>query len=301
MDCGEKIAKLRKEKHMTQAELGTKLNVTYQAVSKWERGESYPDFETMVRIAEIFRVNVEYFSYNGEVAVAQKQQTKSKAMVGVCSMCGKVLRKGEVAEEDPALLCADCVVRRDRMQAQEEYEKQARLRQAEAERQRKLREEENARNMKRAEAREELRKRRTWGFVVGGLLAAAILIIGIICTVSSDVASQGAVIGGTIALTLLSFTLVTQIFWGGAVRNVASTGGKVIGTPGIIFSFDLDGFIFLIAMKILFAVLRFIVWFVTMAFFVLVATVISPFTFIPCLVRVVRDIRDGYDSLEGDY
>ena len=46
MNNGEKIASLRKAKGMTQAELGAELNVTFQAVSKWERGESYPDFAT---------------------------------------------------------------------------------------------------------------------------------------------------------------------------------------------------------------------------------------------------------------
>lgn len=40
MNIGEKIVKARKEKGMTQAELGSELHVTFQAVSKWERGVS---------------------------------------------------------------------------------------------------------------------------------------------------------------------------------------------------------------------------------------------------------------------
>lgn len=40
---GSTISNLRKEKNMTQAELANKLNVTDKAVSKWERGISYPD------------------------------------------------------------------------------------------------------------------------------------------------------------------------------------------------------------------------------------------------------------------
>ena len=61
MNNGEKIASLRKAKGMTQAELGAELNVTFQAVSKWERGESYPDFDTMSRLAKLFGVPLSYF------------------------------------------------------------------------------------------------------------------------------------------------------------------------------------------------------------------------------------------------
>ena len=43
MNLGTKIAKLRKEQNMTQQELANKLNITDKAVSKWERGLSYPE------------------------------------------------------------------------------------------------------------------------------------------------------------------------------------------------------------------------------------------------------------------
>ena len=61
MTCGDKIAKLRKQRGMTQAELGNELNVTYQAVSKWERSESHPDFDTISRISKLFQVPISYF------------------------------------------------------------------------------------------------------------------------------------------------------------------------------------------------------------------------------------------------
>ncbi|MDO4324690.1 MAG: helix-turn-helix transcriptional regulator [bacterium] len=38
---GAYIAKLRKEKHMTQSQLAEKIHVTDKAVSKWERGVSH--------------------------------------------------------------------------------------------------------------------------------------------------------------------------------------------------------------------------------------------------------------------
>ena len=47
MNLGTKIAKLRKEQNMTQQELANKLNITDKAVSKWERGLSYPDITSI--------------------------------------------------------------------------------------------------------------------------------------------------------------------------------------------------------------------------------------------------------------
>ena len=49
---------LRKNKGFTQEELAARLNVVRQTVSKWEKGQSVPDSEMLVRLAEIFEVPV---------------------------------------------------------------------------------------------------------------------------------------------------------------------------------------------------------------------------------------------------
>lgn len=61
---GGKIAKARKEKNMSQAQLARLLFISPQAVGKWERGESIPDIITFNRIAEILGVDLNYFSEN---------------------------------------------------------------------------------------------------------------------------------------------------------------------------------------------------------------------------------------------
>ena len=53
---GEFIAKLRKEKGMTQKELAEKLFVSDKAVSKWERGQSLPDITMVNPLAEALEV-----------------------------------------------------------------------------------------------------------------------------------------------------------------------------------------------------------------------------------------------------
>ncbi len=53
---GEFIAKLRKERGMTQKELAEKLFVSDKAISKWERGQSLPDITTLNPLAEALGV-----------------------------------------------------------------------------------------------------------------------------------------------------------------------------------------------------------------------------------------------------
>ncbi len=55
---GKNIATYRKRASLTQAGLAAKLNYSDKAVSKWERGESMPDVQTLVQLAELFGISV---------------------------------------------------------------------------------------------------------------------------------------------------------------------------------------------------------------------------------------------------
>ena len=57
-EIGEFIAKCRKEKKLTQAQLAEKLNITDRAVSKWETGKSMPDSSIMLELCEILGITV---------------------------------------------------------------------------------------------------------------------------------------------------------------------------------------------------------------------------------------------------
>ncbi len=54
------ITDLRREQHLTQAELAERLNYSDKAISKWERGESIPDIAVLKQIADLFSVKVDY-------------------------------------------------------------------------------------------------------------------------------------------------------------------------------------------------------------------------------------------------
>lgn len=56
---GMMISSLRKEKGMTQVELAQQMGVTDKAVSKWERDLSYPDINSIPKLAEVFGISVD--------------------------------------------------------------------------------------------------------------------------------------------------------------------------------------------------------------------------------------------------
>lgn len=313
MELGDKIAALRKTHGMTQAELGAELNVTFQAVSKWERDESLPDFATVSKMAKLFGVALEYFAddtdgadgnppiataenavaadgadaQNGEVNANDEQCATAEnaaapiepKMLGVCTKCGRVVYEGQQSGVTKALVCKTCYER--------VRETVVKKREEEA----KKRAEETKKKQARAAARKaEIASRRNKGFIVGGIIAAVSLLVCIVSTALSD--ARGGLFALEIVSCILSpymwFAFVSQLFWGGVVRRVCATGGAVIGTPGVIFSLDFDGVVFLIAAKIFFALLRALVFCITSLFFVLVGFVIAPFTFIPRLAHVIK-------------
>lgn len=53
------LIKLRKEKGLSQEELADKLAVSRQAISKWERGESLPDTDNLIRLAKLYGVSID--------------------------------------------------------------------------------------------------------------------------------------------------------------------------------------------------------------------------------------------------
>lgn len=60
MDIGDRIAELRKKKEMSQEMLAGKLDISFQAVSKWENNISYPDIKLIPKIANILECSIGY-------------------------------------------------------------------------------------------------------------------------------------------------------------------------------------------------------------------------------------------------
>ena len=59
MKFNEKLIELRKKEGLSQEELGYKLNVTRQTVSKWELGQTTPEMDKLVEMSKIFNISVD--------------------------------------------------------------------------------------------------------------------------------------------------------------------------------------------------------------------------------------------------
>ena len=57
MTLGERLAKLRKEKGLSQEEVADKINVTRQTVSKWELDQSLPDFDRIMPLCKLYNIS----------------------------------------------------------------------------------------------------------------------------------------------------------------------------------------------------------------------------------------------------
>ena len=66
INIGAHIADLRKKKGVTQEQLANALNISPQAVSKWETNTSVPDTQIVALIAEYFDVSIDYLFYGEE-------------------------------------------------------------------------------------------------------------------------------------------------------------------------------------------------------------------------------------------
>lgn len=76
-EIGEFIAKCRKEKKLTQAQLAERLNITDRAVSKWETGKSMPDSSIMLELCEILGITVNDL-LSGEKISMESYEKKSR-------------------------------------------------------------------------------------------------------------------------------------------------------------------------------------------------------------------------------
>ena len=66
MEFSERLKELRKQAHLTQVELASKLGIVQSSYADWERGKKKPTQDNLVKIAQIFNVSVDYLVGNSE-------------------------------------------------------------------------------------------------------------------------------------------------------------------------------------------------------------------------------------------
>ena len=56
---GENIKRIRRERNLTQEEVATHLGISFQSISKWERGDGYPDITMLPALSNYFGISVD--------------------------------------------------------------------------------------------------------------------------------------------------------------------------------------------------------------------------------------------------
>ena len=77
MNLSEKIIKIREENNLTQDEMAEKIFVTRQAISKWERGVSYPSLDVLRLISKEFKI-----SMNNLLDISENEKNKEYKPIG---------------------------------------------------------------------------------------------------------------------------------------------------------------------------------------------------------------------------
>lgn len=72
----EKLVRLRKEANLSQEQLATKLYITRQTLSKWEKGESVPDMNHLLLLSEEFEMGLDELVL--DIQTNDKELVKSK-------------------------------------------------------------------------------------------------------------------------------------------------------------------------------------------------------------------------------
>ena len=163
---GKTIQMLRANKGMTQAELGNALNVTYQAVSKWENDLSQPDLSTISAMCKLFEISLDQFiaiSEGKDIVPTGTREQISDATVNAINTSTAEIVRAELERQ---------------REEQEEARRQAVLAA------RRAKEQAAARERKRLEMLEKQEKHHEsvvfrWGFWLGIVAAVVFIIVGI--------------------------------------------------------------------------------------------------------------------------
>lgn len=347
MSYGEKIAALRKQRDMTQAELGKKLNVSFQAVSKWENGFSEPDLDTVKKICEIFEISVsDFFDEKAPEKVSSPAEDESLPVpTAYCSRCHRPLYRVnnfEVPDQDGELhiLCKRCKDEYDKKKNvsknwfekdfAKETEKELPIQKSaqesaskpspmafcskckkplyntadfvvlpgkdgqiqrvvcyacKAKDEAKQKEEEQKRIARKREKQK--KSGFAWG-TVGGCLLGIILLAGQIV----ENRSVAEVIFWGIFGFYAGFAFLSQAIWMNSVFACLMFFVRSFRLPGVIFTLDLDGILFLLAVKIVGAILAAMLSVCCFLLGLVISVIYALFSF---PFAVVQQARGEYD------
>ncbi len=282
-DYGNAIKILRKRNQMTQTTLAERLNISGQAVSKWENNLAQPDFDTILKLTGIFNITLDEFSKlctvgEGDATPAQAEVAPAEAapvpapapmLIGVCFHCGRsIYEEKAVGTHSPRLLCVKCKAAIEKRKQEEEKRRIAEAQRIDAE-------------ARAAYQRQVVAFRRSMIFP-GLIIGSATLLLTLIHPIF-------------LLMGALLYLAVVQIRWGdNCIANIFfGTFGRTFAQPGLIIPFSLDGFIWAFCVKIAMAIIWFLIaCIVTIAGFLL-CMILSPIFFPSSIQKAINAMHCG--------
>jgi len=93
LEIGDRIKNERKKRNISQQQLADYLNISRQAVSRWENNISLPDLNTLVLIAKYFDLKLEYFTE--DIILERTEESKEELIEELKGEPEKELEKTE--------------------------------------------------------------------------------------------------------------------------------------------------------------------------------------------------------------
>lgn len=116
---GSLIYALRKEQHLTQAQLAEKLQISDKTVSKWERGKGTPDVSLLADLSAVFQVDLEKLLAGTLECNKPVVGNMQKLYFYVCPGCGNLL----VSVDGATVSCCGKKLNALKLKKAEEHEK----------------------------------------------------------------------------------------------------------------------------------------------------------------------------------
>ncbi len=281
MTFGEKIKKLRTEANLTQKDLAEKLNVSFQTISKYENDTNEPDLQTIKKLAQLFNCSIDYLFSDKNEDEETKEDNKENVdpvvnlpTLAKCVECGKEIKDHDDLHNisrntapgivENVSICSSCLARHKELDRKRD---------------------ELAKRMKSSstEAKVTLEKKTLLTFsIIGAIVAFIIALVLSIVYFNKDNLAIGITVA-IVAPIFSSYTIFATIFCifsysyiGEIFESIASWS---IRLPGLIFTMDFEGIAWLIAMKILFAILGFMLSVFVFLLAVSVSALFSIFSF----------------------
>ena len=300
MTLGQKLKKLRADKGLTQKDLAEQLHVTFQTVSKWENDENEPDISTLKELARLYDVSVDYLisedeeeieTYEEPVSTQEEQPPVVKTIIVhnkelyVCERCGKGIPDGEVAIDR---VCVRPAGRGHGAEYRSDYYHKECLYEVNRERA------EAARKVRAAKVAKAKKLSFGWGIAGGVIALAACLVLMLIF--GKDVIHPGLAVLYSVLAGYSIFAMLYCIISGSYIGDVFVWCATLsVRFPGLIFSWDLEGFMWLIAMKILFAILGFLIGVAALIFAIALSALLGGVSFPFVLIHNIN--TDYEDSI----